>query len=294
MKEIINQEESFLIGDIEEISINVSSTNVKVISTDDEKIKVHFHGDISTNKEKSIPYLDCNENDKRLEISIERKSKISFGIVHVKSDLRLDIYIPKNYLNDVSIKKSSSDIKIENLNIRDFKCKSSSGDTDIESIICKNAYIDTSSGKVDIEEFDGNLDVSSSSGSVRIGYKNTNNDIKVKTSSGKVNINLLNGGKNERVNSGLLDVHTSSGKVKIQQEVLNHDINVKTSSGSVKIKFPKNSEYYLKVNTSSGNIKTKTPLTTTEESKRNYLEGVLGTDTNKVKIKTSSGSVELE
>jgi DUF4097 and DUF4098 domain-containing protein YvlB len=163
------------------------SSDVSVFSTDEEDIKIHFYGRSALKSEKALPKLITNLEGSKLKIEIEYPKVLFYWAA---ADVLLDIYIPRDYRDNVIIDAVSADVDISNLDINNFQCKTVSGDLKIKSLGSDNLTLKTTSGDVNIMDFTGNLKADSVSGDINVRYRVFDNNIDVKTISGKVKIDL--------------------------------------------------------------------------------------------------------
>ena len=181
----IDEVNTFGIYQLKEIYIHSVSSDVSVFSTDEEEIKIHFYGRTALKSEKASPKLITNLEGSKLKIEIEYPKVIFYN-----ADVVLDIYIPQDYTRNINIDAVSADVDISNLDINNFQCKTVSGDLKIKSLGSDNLTLNTTSGEVNIMDFTGNLKADSVSGDINVRYGVFDNNIDVKTISGKVEIDL--------------------------------------------------------------------------------------------------------
>jgi lia operon protein LiaG len=143
--------------------------------------------------------------------------------------------------------------------------------------------VDTVSGSLNITDFNlKSLTFHSVSGRVRADSMTAGETI-FKTTSGNAEISGIPGNMEFRSVSGNLDAKYSE---------FANNISINTTSGKVKLTLPQGSEFYLKAETVSGKITTDFPVTVTSQQ-RNSLEGVAGSDLNRITAKTVSGNITL-
>ena len=184
----IDEVRTFNIYQLKEIYIHSVSSDVSVFSTDEEDIKIYFYGRtaIALKSEKALPKLITNLEGSKLKIEIEYP-KVLFSWA---ADVLLDIYIPRDYRDNVIIDAVSAEVDISNLDINNFQCETVSGDLKIKSLGSDNLTLKTTSGDVNIMNFTGNLKADLVSGDIDVGYKVFDNNVDIKTISGKVTIDL--------------------------------------------------------------------------------------------------------
>jgi lia operon protein LiaG len=181
----IDEVKTFDVEQLKEIYIHSVSSDVSVFSTDEEDVKIHFYGNSTAGSEKELPNLITNLEGSKLKIKIEY-SKVLF----YNANVVLDIYIPQDYEESIIVDAVSADIDISNLDINNFQCKTVSGDLKIKSLGSDNLILKTTSGEMNIMDFMGNLEADSVSGDINARYRVFDNNIDVKTISGKVEIDL--------------------------------------------------------------------------------------------------------
>ena len=181
----IDEVRTFGIDQLKEIYIHSVSSDVSVFSTDEEDIKIHFYGRSALKSEKALPKLITNLEGSKLKIEIEYPKVLFYN-----ANVVLDIFIPQDYSENIIMDTVSADIDISNLGINNFQCKTVSGDLRIESLDLDNLILNTTSGYVNIIDFSGNLKADSVSGDINVGYRVFENNVDIKTISGKVKIDL--------------------------------------------------------------------------------------------------------
>jgi len=279
----IDESKQYDISNIQNININVDSSDVKIFLTNEDKVRAHFYGNYSSNNTKGLPYLEVKEKGNILNVEVEHpKSVIIFNINN--SNYKLDVYIPEKYANDIKINSSFGDVYIDELNVNDFICDTDSGKVDIKSLHSKKSSFNSSFGDVNIDE----LKV---------------NELICETDSGNVNIKSLHSEKSSFDSSfgnitvdnflGEFNGKSDSGKYNVTFEELQNNVNIETSFGKVKLKFPKNSNFELDFGTSFGDFSSDFPMTTARDKNDKDVKGTVGKGGNKVKVETDSGNLEI-
>ena len=183
----IDEVKTFDIDQLREIYIHSVSSGISVFSTDEEDIKIHFYGRSALKSEKALPRLITNLEGSKLKIEIEYPKVLFYWAA---ADVLLDIYIPRDYRDNVIIDAVSADVDISNLDLNNFQCKTVSGDLRIKFLGSNSLTLKTTSGEVNIMDFTGNLKADSVSGDINVSYRIFDNNIDVKTISGEVKIDL--------------------------------------------------------------------------------------------------------
>jgi lia operon protein LiaG len=250
------------LSDIKNIKVSVSSAAINVIPTNDPDLRAHLNGSITSSSNAKFD-LECYSSGNTLYINVTNSTKVNFGFFY--SSLKLDVYIPSSYANELRLSSSSGSINVKDLKLTTLQCNVSSGGTTIDSVIADN------------------FEYTSSSGSLNA------NGLITKTSK------LANSSGSKRLKdfTGDLKSTSSSGSTKVEYSSFDNNIDITASSGSVEVILPENANFYLDSSASSGSIKSDFPITVSGSNDKRHLKGTVGNDKNKVKIHTSSGSIRI-
>lgn len=258
--EKINTSKAENINDVKDIVVETSFVDVNFIPDDRSDIKINYIGKIKSN---SIPELKTKKSGKTLYIYAKNDNKIkSFNVKY--SDLKLDIYIPKNYSNSINITTTSGDLDISKMKFNDLILGTVSGDIKLNDLILKNLVANTTSGDLD------SINVSSD----KLVFNSTSGDIEVGNACEDIQVNTI------------------SGDIDVSYKDYNNDISANTVSGDIKLILPKKSEFQLDAKTVSGDLRCDFPITV-QGKQKNSLEGTVGSGKNKINIGTTSGDLNI-
>lgn len=260
----IRESEVSEITDIEKIEVD-SVSKVNIIRTDDSQLKA----DLKLDKQNEDVTLAVSEdkNTKSVKVKVERKSKLSFLMTDWSSEL--DVYIPRTYQADLSVKTISGEI--ENADISGFR----------------NVALESTSGRIEAS-----------------GKSENQETLKLKTVSGRISANNISGyqtveadstsGRIELSNlAGAVDASTVSGRITLAFDELKNNMKANSTSGRVTIDLPDSANYALNFETVSGDLDNGQSLHLSRQT-RTYYEGVTGDGTYKVEVKTVSGSLQID
>ncbi len=287
IKYTVDQEESYSFTDISKIDVNLTSIDVNFIFEDREDVKANLIGEVYTNNEKAIPTLDVKNSGATISIkTIYATNSFSYN----KSNLRMNVYIPKEYKQKIKVDVSSADITLKDAKIKSLELDTTSGDFQLSNIELEDLLVDTSSGDGEMSNIlCENFDYEATSGNLN-GERIITNQFNYGISSGDIDITNLKG-KNVKGNS-------TSGLVQLQISKFDKDaiVDIKASSGDVELKLPSDVSFYLDAECSSGDIKCEYPITINNSMDDDKLEGIVGDnkDNNKIIIETTSGDVKIE
>jgi len=260
--EQIDESKTFEAQEINKVYLDIVSTDINIISTNEEEIRVHFYGEVSTNKKMESPSLLAYQSGDELRIEIIQPKTILIGISIWRT--KLDIYIPQDSIETLKMDTVSSDASISDLKLNEINFKTVSGDFKGESLFASELKLGLTSGDINLKDYTGNIDVNTISGDVVLEDGSQNNNI---------------------------GVVTVSGDIYVEQED-SSSMNIRTTSGDIGISFSEDVQFYLKAKTVSGDIENRFPIKITSSSRRD-LEGIVGSDEKEINVSTISGDINI-
>lgn len=307
----IRKDEKIEISNIDDLNINVKSSDVKIVLTDEEELRVvqYSNKEIDNNQKVKI-----NKNNTYIEISDpELNVWYRMNIFNIYK-MAYDIYIPKNYKNNLNLISASGDIYLEDeielkninfslasgninlskkINAEDIAIKIASGDISFDEISAAKINLESISGdinlrsniksdKINIKSTSGdieakdmeteNVDISTISGDIEIG--NVIGDLNIKSTSGDIGIESLIGGAS---------LNTTSGNISINDFKILKESNIYSTSGNLNIYLNREANCNIYTKTISGNIKLPND------------KNVIGNEPyNILKLETTSGNINIK
>jgi lia operon protein LiaG len=174
---------------IQKINISSLSSEVNIIPTDSNEIKAHLYGTTSVSKNEDKPRLEILKNENSLDMKVIFPNRmIWFGFIF--NNIKLDVDIPKAYLNDLNVHTTSGKINIKDISLNELNISKISGDFDGNNLTAKSVHLSSISGSSRLEGKLGDLDINSTSGDVRATYTEFDNDVTVTSVSGRVVLKL--------------------------------------------------------------------------------------------------------
>lgn len=237
----IDNERFASIDGIDNVTISSSFIDIKVTAEDRDDVRVNYSGTIISNV---IPTLEIERKSNSLNIKLETGKTNNYSVTN--SDVVLEVLVPKSYNKSINILNSSGNISIKSIVGSNLNASTSSGSINFKDIKANLLKLSTSSGSVKIEDSIGEIQVSTSSGSVvlDIDEEENNNDITVSTSSGSVNIELPDNASYKIKGSSSSGRYTASKNMLVEE---NEKGNFKSTIGAGKSS--------IKINTSSGSVR---------------------------------------
>lgn len=307
---IIDAEEAFDVGEVNKVILEAFSSDINIIPTDDNVIKVHVHGNAVVQNEEDKPQPEIKLNNgvvyAKDNNNTSQKHKVqlfAFDFYNARNEIVMDVYIPSDFAKELKVDSFSGIINIGDLALSDMSIKTFSGDVDAGNLSSDKAVFESSSGRITVKKVKANdIKVNSFSGDINIesidsesayfdssSGMGTLGDINSKTFrfatfSGDIKINTLTSEDSDiSSSSGIISVKGgNTDKIKFKtfsgdingENIGSKDTNIDTSSGSV---FVSGLEGRLTVQSFSGNV-----------------EAGFARNPGNIFIKTSSGEIGLD
>jgi lia operon protein LiaG len=234
---------------------------------------------------KNNPRYYANISNRGNKLSIERGHR-PIGIFINTFDVQVEVFIPKSYMNSITIKTKSGGIEAADEFIcRRINIETSSGNIRINSITAETISLKTSSGSINADNAKGSIFSETSSG--RIKFDQIIGSLTANASSGNMDVGMINGNILAETTSG--SIHCSTGEN-------TENISLTSSSGGITLAIPRNISSNFSSRTSSGRL--STPFSEKlfiPVSDRNSVQGIIGGDnpTKNINLKTNSGSIRV-
>lgn len=228
---------------INEISINLNSQDIKIENYDGPTLKVQIKSSNSTSNE-----LTETEEGHKLNLNTSYNTpgnaKISISIPNSfknKGALKIvtssgDINISNVSLDTLSISTASGDTEISNLNLNYLSLNTSSGDTHLKNVSSLNeTRLVSSSGEIVGNGTLGQLTANTTSGDMELKLENSLANSSLSSISGTIDLSL------PRDSGYKINYDTISGRLESSNGKLSHGdessiININTTSGNLNIK----------------------------------------------------------
>jgi lia operon protein LiaG len=266
---IVDEYESVALDGIETIDVRTSSTDVYLTSSEGDTVDIRLHGTVYAGQIESVPALAAKRNGETLGISQERRDGRKWFLGFFSSDLILEIEVPSRYRGTLVVNTSSADVAINNqilsklsaetssgdMNLHSIQAaavemKSSSGDQTVAGMHAETARLTSSSGEIRVTDLQGGAGAESSSGDISLSYSEFDADLRVRSSSGDVELYLTDTAEfrlQARASSGDIDcsfpVTVSEADDESRRNRLSgtvgqgtHNVTVQTSSGDITIR----------------------------------------------------------
>lgn len=249
---------------VEDVNIRASSQDIRIIPEERDDLKAVLHG-----KGAGRYDLDVAPHGDTVKVKLH-KGWFNFNLFGLLSRVTLDVHVPADYKQNMDVDYSSGQL--------DFNGPSKAHPMRLDAF-----SLNMSSGNANLRNLQINqFKQKASSGSVNASWVATKTAA-FKISSGSIDLDHY---------SGPIDAKLSSGKFTAQLDKLTGAIDVNESSGNISLDLPKEAGFTLDGKVSSGHINCKFPLKN-QKIGRNSLQGTHGSGEHKVKLKASSGILDI-
>lgn len=258
----VQKDEKVDLKNIDKINVDFSSSNIIIKTTEDINLRIIQKSAKTLTESEKFQIIKTNN-----EITIKKGNSIKFSNIFSFGNNQeiIEVYVPKNYNSDMDFETSSGNIEFDsdielgnvnceassgnlfsncNLRVKDINLEVSSGNISFEALLTNSYNIDASSGNIKINSLAGSGKLKTSSGNIKIQYKDITEESEATASSGDIDLVIPEGLSFE------FSGECSSGKINSDFELNYKDKKHNEATGKV------GSAPYkkIKARTSSGSI----------------------------------------
>lgn len=236
----------FPLAEVNRLTVEYGSKNIKLFATNEDKVII---------KE----YLYSKNSDAMAEVTYpsEGEAVVKGGTVHSlvffgfwKGGERIEVYVPRNELEDFSLETKSGNVTMEELQGTMEICTGSGNirGEDVQG----NLKVTAGSGNITLKDFSGEGQVEAGSGNVRLEALAVTGDLSLTTGSGNIRLELPRESAFDfqaSTGSGNIDTdfdtalsynkkgNNAEGSVSSDNAASAFKLNVKAGSGNVRIAY---------------------------------------------------------
>ena len=264
----VDQVQSLPLEGVQRIDIDVVSSDVTVTDSADGTVNAHLYGSVSSNRSTAEPELIAETRGSTTVLRVDHKS-VNVVMGWYRSDLKLDVAIPKGYRGALVIHGVSADVALPpGRTFTVLEVTTVSGDIELGASRAESFTCHTVSGDLEAPALSAkSVDLASTSGEMTVGG--------------------LTGG---------LIARTVSGDLELAWTAFSGSIDVGTTSGSVTLAIPAGSGFRLDAGSTSGRITSDHPVTVRGSASgpgRHSLTGDVGSGAGSVRVRTVSGEIRI-
>lgn len=201
----INEEKTVPIDSAKDISIDIPIGDINFIPEDRTDIKANLHGTIAAGKGYIQPELNVNSDGSKVTIAVKDISNVPTG----STKITLDIHLPSNYSQNITANSSAGNLKLNDMTLNNLDCTAETGDISMQklklsalSLKCLTGDVkgtsiesgktdfDVTTGSVKMDGILGDLTGKISTGSTDISYTNFNNNVNISSTTGSIRLTL--------------------------------------------------------------------------------------------------------
>ncbi|MGL5347955.1 MAG: DUF4097 family beta strand repeat-containing protein [Peptostreptococcaceae bacterium] len=228
------------LNDIKYIKLDTTVDDIIIEESSDKDIKIIEKSNYKLDDREK---LKITKNGNGLEIVRNDKNSI---IGRNNINRKLEIYLPKDYNNSITLENNVGDIKVHrDLKLDKLSINQNVGDLKLDSIIeCNNFDFKNSTGDIEIKNIKGNGNIESKVGNIECYIEKITGDVSINATTGDIDLFI------NKDNSFILDSKNNIGD-------LDTNINLddcKTSEKSLSGNYGKDAKYLLKVGTNVGDL----------------------------------------
>jgi lia operon protein LiaG len=264
----VDQVKSLPLEGVQRIDIDVVNSDVTVTDSVDGKVNARLYGSVSSNRSTVEPELIAETRGSTAVLRVDHKS-VNALMGWYRSDLKLDVAIPKGYRGALVIHGVSADVALPpGRTFTVLEVTTVSGDIELGASRAESFTCHTVSGDLEAPALSAkSVDLASTSGEMTVGG--------------------LTGG---------LIARTVSGDLGFTWTAFSGSIDVGTTSGSVTLGIPAGSGFQLDAGSTSGRITSDHPVTVRGSASgpgRHSLAGDVGSGAGSVRVRTVSGEIRI-
>lgn len=265
------------LSEADSFEIKYSSKNLKVYPAEGNTVIIKEY--LFTDKE----VAECVIQDGKATV----KGKDIFSFVFFGGGEKIEIYLPKEGIGELSIETASGNITTDEtfaIQAETVCVGAASGNIKWHGTQAEKVALAAASGNIRAWEIHAK-DIAIATSSGNIHTENVTGTFALAASSGNIQALQM---------SGCGSVNTSSGGIKVEMEDVTGDVKVKTNSGGVKLLLPQELSFDLEIKTGSGSIHTDYDGQLSYNKKGNQASGTIGSDAAyTICAEAGSGSVKV-
>jgi lia operon protein LiaG len=264
----VDQARSLPLQGVQRIDVDVVSSDVTVTESRDGSVNAHLYGTVNSNRNITVPELIAETRGATASFRVDHKN-LNVVMGWYRSDLKLEVAIPRGYRGALVIHGVSADIALPpGRTFTELEFTTVSGDVTLGASAAESFTCRTVSGDVEAPAVSAkSVDLGSTSGEMTVGGL-----------------------------TGDLTARTVSGDLRLDWTAFSGSINVSTTSGEVTLGIPAGSGFRLDAGSTSGRITSDHAVTVRGSASgpgRHSLTGDVGSGAGSVRVRTVSGGIRI-
>ncbi len=277
----VKESADFDLSGINAVEINCTSADVHIVESD--KPGVRLEGVVvAPNPQRE--YLQVEKRDGTVYIKVDYKG----SFLNIFTGFNLTVYMPSDNMLDLSVDCKSGDIDTAGMRFNNLTVSRTSGDVKIENCSAKMFDCGAASGNTIISACDfESSNIVSMSGDTRIS--GTTGSIRVRSTSGQINIEGAKGALDIGCTSGDISIAMADGEM--------HPVTAGLTSGNIRLYVPRTAAFNLEARTTSGNLTSDLDIAVSGKLSGSFIQKQLSGTVNgggpAVTVTVTSGDISI-
>lgn len=274
--------ETYNAAELEKLTIESSSTNIKLLPTDDNEIKLKFYN--SANKSLDLSnYVAGNLSGRELTLEVHSTKKW-FSLFDFTSET-LEVSLPSELLDKLTVESKSGNIEANEIHTLDsVNLEAYSGNVEVANSDTAQFKVSTKSGNIKLEQVNTDeIELEASSGNVKL-TSFTAETLSAETKSGNITV---------KGDAASVNMEASSGNITLDLEQLTANSKLSSSSGNIKLSLEQAGSLRVTHEKHSGSTSISKSGFELLKQDNNKTEGVFGKGEVKLEVETKSGNFKL-
>ncbi len=204
MQENISQEVEIGLDAIEEIRVDVISSQVQVMREDRTDVEIILEGSYKAVPAYVPPRIETHVSGGILYINVEHAKGV-FSASHLSTHLK--VIIPEVFEEKIDIVSTSGDVKVSYGRFEKIAVETVSGNIDLTGVESSVSQLKSTSGEIEVDRTTGSVDARSISGDLDVKFEMLNANSSFESTSGDIKISLPPG------QGCMVDFTTTSGTI---------------------------------------------------------------------------------
>ncbi len=187
MQENINQKVEVGLDALEEIRVDVISSQVQVMREDRTDIEIILEGSYKAVPAYTPPRIETRVSGGILYINVEHAKGV-FSASHLSTHLK--VIIPESFNETVEIDSTSGDVKVSYGRFEKIAVQTVSGNIDLNAVESSFSNLKSTSGEIEVDRAVGSVDARSISGDIDVKFELLNAKSSFDSTSGDIKISV--------------------------------------------------------------------------------------------------------
>lgn len=226
-------------GEFEKISINVDTTEIEFVPTEDESCSI-----VCFEAEK-VKHSATVQNGTLVIDTIDTRKWYDYICISIGTP-KMTVYLPQNEYASLFIETDTGDINIpKDFTFGEIKIDGDTSEVGCFASVSNVLEIELSTGDINVDSITvGRVDLTTTTGEITVGNVIAKNDIDVKTDTGKVKLT--------NVSCADFMAESDTGTITLKNVVATGSFSVESDTGDVR--FENSDATQISVKTSTGDV----------------------------------------